>query len=99
MTTPAPKNGCFNRAPFRAIYVAQDGYYPMVRDGLGRPTLVQRHVDVPFRMSPECQYTNSDLGQADQRCVGCRWRADGAPKVDDQIITPVALRSTPAKGW
>jgi len=29
-----------------------------------------------FRMAPDCRYTLSSLGQADQRCAGCKWRAD-----------------------
>lgn len=29
----------------------------------------------PFRMAMDCQYTLSALGQKDQRCIGCRWRA------------------------
>lgn len=28
----------------------------------------------PFRMATDCQYTKSDLGQADTLCQGCRWR-------------------------
>jgi len=28
----------------------------------------------PIRMSPNCEYTKTDLGQADARCVGCKWR-------------------------
>jgi hypothetical protein len=25
-------------------------------------------------MSPNCEYTKTDLGQADARCDGCKWR-------------------------
>jgi hypothetical protein len=25
-------------------------------------------------MSPNCEYTKTDLGKADARCVGCKWR-------------------------
>ena len=28
----------------------------------------------PIRMSPVCEYTKTDLGQADARCDGCKWR-------------------------
>lgn len=28
----------------------------------------------PHRMSPNCEYTKTDLGKADARCVGCKWR-------------------------
>ena len=27
---------------------------------------------IPFRMSPVCEYTKSDLGQADKNCTGCK---------------------------
>lgn len=33
---------------------------------------------IPFRNSNDCQYTTSDLGQADPKCNGCKWRL-GAP--------------------
>lgn len=50
--------------------VAQDGWY------LDGTTRVPRLAAVPFRMSPECQYTQSELGQADPKCAGCRHRTD-----------------------
>lgn len=28
----------------------------------------------PHRMSPNCEYTKTELGKADARCVGCKWR-------------------------
>jgi hypothetical protein len=31
-------------------------------------------VPMPFRMAPDCQYTQSELGQADKRCDGCTWK-------------------------
>lgn len=68
MTTPAPVNGCHNRKPFKTITPMQDGWY---MDGVTR---TPRMVAVPFRMSPECNYTHTDLGQADARCQGCSWR-------------------------
>ena len=37
-------------------------------------TRTPRMVPMPFRMEPTCQYTHSDLGQADTRCAGCTWR-------------------------
>lgn len=63
MTTPAPKNGCFNRAPYKTTNDLRD---------------LNGHVvtSIPFRMAPDCQYTLSSLGQADQRCVDCSWRRD-----------------------
>lgn len=70
MTQPAPLNGCHNRRPYRAILPLQDGWF---MDGVTR---TPRMVSVPFRMSPECNYTLSALGQADPRCAGCRWRVN-----------------------
>ena len=40
---------------------------------------------IPFRMSPDCEYTKSDLGQADKGCIGCSER---------QTIEPVAHDSS-----
>lgn len=70
MSRAARQNGCHNRAPYRASFPAQDGWF---MDGVTR---VPRMVSVPFRMAPECQYTTSALGQADAGCTGCRWRKE-----------------------
>lgn len=65
-------NGCHNRADYKPSYWVQDGYYdsepgmPLAR--------IPRMVEVPFTMSPDCEYTKSDLGRADVGCVGCKWR-------------------------
>lgn len=68
MTTPAPKNGCHDRRPYRASMVVQDGWF---MDGITR---VAKVVSVPFRMSPLCNYTDTQLGQTDSRCDGCKWK-------------------------
>jgi hypothetical protein len=62
-------NGCFNRAPYTPVIPVQDGWF---MDGYTR---TPRMVPMPFRMEPGCQFTHSDLGQADKRCTGCTWRA------------------------
>ena len=64
--TPAPLTaanpyGCHNRPPFKTTVSVPDGAMP---DGHS----------FPFRMAMDCQYTLSDLGQKDPRCVGCKWR-------------------------
>lgn len=63
------KNGCHDRPPFRRTVEVQHGFW---YDGQQRrvPKLVQ----IPFRMNPECQYTLSQLGQADEKCAGCKWK-------------------------
>lgn len=64
--------GCMNRPAFRAVQPVQDGYYA---DGTTR---TPRMADVRFVMSPTCQYTLSELGQADTGCAGCKHRSEGA---------------------
>lgn len=54
---------CHNRQPFKRTLSVQDGYKP---DG------TRNMVGVPFRMSPHCEYTTTELGQVDERCGDCR---------------------------
>ena len=38
-----------------------------------------------FRMAPDCRYTLTELGQADERCSGCMHRVEmGMPNTDGQ---------------
>jgi hypothetical protein len=30
----------------------------------------------PHRMSPDCEYTKTELGKVDERCAGCRWKIE-----------------------
>ena len=56
------KYGCHNRPPF----------LPIVR--------VEKAGQVaqwPFAMSPNCQYTHTDLGRVDPRCEGCKHKLPG----------------------
>jgi hypothetical protein len=61
--------GCHNRAPYASTLPTQSGWF---MDGYTR---TPRMVPMPFRMSPTCNYTHTDLGAADKRCTGCTWRA------------------------
>ena len=63
------KYGCFNRPQYRNMLPVQDGWW---MDG---QTRVAKMVPSSFRMSAECQYTHTALGQADPKCVGCKHRA------------------------
>ncbi len=69
-------NGCHNRAPFVEAFQAQDGWKTSLLDVLGLLFGVEarRMVAIPFRMSPVCNYTKTDLGQTDKGCTGCTWR-------------------------
>lgn len=69
MSQPTPKPyACHNRREFKPYAVVQDGWF---MDGVTR---TPKMVAVPFRLTPGCVYRTSDLGQADPRCTGCRWR-------------------------
>lgn len=61
--------GCHNRAPLRHEREVQDGW-----TADGRRVLRV----IPDPMTKDCQYTHTDLGQADPGCVGCRWKFTGA---------------------
>jgi hypothetical protein len=52
--------GCYNREPYRSVFKARDG---------------KKEVFVEFRMTHDCQYTKTELGQKDQKCCGCLWKA------------------------
>ena len=62
-TPRKPRNGCHNRAPFKDAVELRDHHGRLVES-------------FPFRMATDCQYTKSDLGQADTLCQGCRWRQE-----------------------
>ncbi|MBA4215656.1 MAG: hypothetical protein C0449_21535 [Polaromonas sp.] len=59
-------HACHDRQPFRTSQPMQAGWY------LDGRTRTPRLVAVPFRMSPDCNYTRTELGQADERCAGCK---------------------------
>lgn len=61
--------GCHNRPQYRNMLPVQDGWW---MDG---QTRVPKMIPSPFRMSAECQFTHTTLGQADPKCVGCKHRA------------------------
>lgn len=61
---------CHNRAPYARVLPAQSGWY------LDGTTRTPRMVAMPFRMSEECNFTTTELGQADKGCAGCKWRKE-----------------------
>ena len=68
MNSTSHRNGCHDRKPFRPSQPVQDGYF---MDGVTR---IAKMVSVPFRMSRDCEYTKSSLGNADKGCTGCQWK-------------------------
>lgn len=61
--------GCHNRAPLRDTAVVQDGW---VRIGYHHEA--RQTVAIPDEMTKTCQYRHTDLGKADKKCEGCKWR-------------------------
>jgi hypothetical protein len=61
-------HGCFNRESFKPVLRVQDGWMEF---GSTRKPVIR---SIPFRMTGECQYTHTELGQADAKCIGCNWR-------------------------
>jgi len=61
--------GCYDRKDFRKEVVVQDGWH-----WKGGDEQTKKVVRVPFLMEKDCQYTLSELGQKDERCIGCKWR-------------------------
>ena len=59
---------CKDRPPYRQHMKVADGHWD---DGVQR---IPKLTSVPFRMAKDCQYSLSQLGQADQRCTGCQWK-------------------------
>lgn len=67
--TPPHKNGCHNRPPLR-------GHCTYDLDwSKGHPLKVVR-IEHPHRMSKDCEYTKSELGQADPGCTGCKHKQE-----------------------
>jgi hypothetical protein len=62
--------GCFNREPFKQVTAVLDGVSVLQ---FGDSFIVRPELrTIPFRMSPDCQYTHTTLGQADTGCIGCK---------------------------
>ena len=86
MTSPASLHGCFNRAPFKPTTELRDHHGTLVSSW-------------PFRMAPDCQYTKSELGQADKLCHGCKWRQDGSVQAaPTDAAAPAAIEVTVTMG-
>lgn len=83
--------GCHNRAPLRATQRVVDGHLPTAPE--------QRVVVLPFRMSRRCEYTFTDLGQADSGCIGCVWRNTPEPKPPRGYTAEELERDNPYNAW
>lgn len=61
--------------------------------------MVADRVKIPFRMAPDCRYTHTALGQADQRCRGCCWRVEPAPPAPVQPLPPPPMKDQYFRPW
>ena len=69
--------GCYNRPPFKQTTEVQDGW-AVVGDARAttETTRFPTMRTIPFRMSQECNYTHTELGQADKGCIDCKHRKE-----------------------
>lgn len=70
---------CKDRAPFAQSIQVADGW---------ENTWARRMVDMQFRMDPSCIYSTSELGEKDEKCHGCKWKAGagtGSPAEPVQV--------------
>lgn len=72
--------GCFNRAPFLLEQRMAAGHVYIHNERINLEAIV------PFRMSPDCNYTLTDLGRADAKCADCKHKA----KDDQQAVAAAA---------
>ena len=47
----------------------------------------------PHCMSPNCEYTKTDLGKVDARCVGCKWREQNELAIPDTSTNTVDVEA------
>lgn len=63
--------GCHNRAPLKTEAVVRAGSVPV-----GRNVMAMSVKTIPDPMTKHCNYTHTELGQADAKCEGCMHRAE-----------------------
>jgi hypothetical protein len=59
--------GCKDKPLTQPITEVQDGWYA---------SGPRRKVEVPFRMSTDCNYQTTELGKSDKGCTDCTRRSD-----------------------
>jgi|CXWK01.1.fsa_nt_gi hypothetical protein len=59
--------GCWNREPFATHQISH---------GVDSQTGQIIRTEVANRMTPDCQFTKTELGKVDARCAGCKHKAD-----------------------
>lgn len=67
--------GCHNREPLRLLVTVQHGWAEDATRGHLSRRPVMTTISDP--MTKTCQYTLTDLGQRDPKCLGCKHRLGG----------------------
>lgn len=65
--------GCYNRPPLKDAAQVQTGWQ---LDPYEHKYAVAVIATIPVPTTKECQYTLSDYGAVDTRCVGCKWKLE-----------------------
>lgn len=58
--------GCWNREPFATYQISH---------GVDSQTGQIIRTEVQNRMTPDCQFTKTALGQVDAKCAGCKHKS------------------------
>lgn len=75
--------GCYNREPLKDKVWVQDGWFDTEING--EHTIAPAVVMLPDPMTKHCNYTHTELGQADKGCVGCKHRVQKETNETDQL--------------
>lgn len=75
--------GCKDRKPFKRL-VSLPATYTLVvaSEGVGHHVICEAVQEWPFIFRADCVYTESELGQQDKGCEGCKWRKDDFKRAD-----------------
>jgi hypothetical protein len=72
------RNGCHNRKPFKRMVSLPATYVlPIVAEGIAHHAVCEAVQQWPFIFRSDCVYTETELGQKDKGCTGCKWKKEG----------------------
>jgi hypothetical protein len=71
------KNGCHNRKPFKRMVSLPATYVIGIEaEGITHHAICEAEQAWPFIFRSDCAYTETELGQKDKGCTGCKWRKE-----------------------
>lgn len=77
-----PHYGCYNRKPFKTEMQVVDGFRLSPASGPAWQVREAWVRTIPFVMSPNCEYTKTQLGQIDPRCGECKHKITTEENLD-----------------